>query len=301
MSIAEGEIGVKEGNNPRITEYFKTTTLGAQPDSVPWCSAFVNFCVTQSDNKGTDSALARSWLNWGVESDDLVPGCIMVIERGSPPKGHVGYFVGRDANGTIQLLGGNQSNAVNISSFPNARALGKRILPAANVAGSTGASGALTGNTGPGMSEPSPSASIDELAKHAFDFFVKSGWSREQAAGLVANIEAESSFRAHGPAGDGGRARGLCQWHPDRQAKFSLCFPGRTFDSSTFGEQLKLVNFELLDPHGGENRAARHLKAARTAQEAGEVVSIHYERPRDREGQAAHRGQLAIKWFNKFT
>jgi uncharacterized protein (TIGR02594 family) len=150
MAIAEGEIGVKEGNNPRITEYFTTTSLGPQPDSVPWCSAFVNFCVTQSDNRGTNSAAARSWLHWGTEAEDFVPGCIVVIARGNPGQGHVGFFVNRDANGSIRLLGGNQSNAVNVTSFPNAQVLGKRVLLAANNAVSSGGPGAsAAAPTGP--------------------------------------------------------------------------------------------------------------------------------------------------------
>ena len=118
MTLAEDEIGVKEGNNPRMNRsIFKTTTLGAQPDSAPGCSAFVNFCVTRSDNRGTNSALARSWLSWGTKPKNFAPGCIVVIARGNPGQGHVGFFVNRDANGSIRLLGGNQSNAVNSPPF----------------------------------------------------------------------------------------------------------------------------------------------------------------------------------------
>jgi uncharacterized protein (TIGR02594 family) len=133
MAIAQAELGVTEGGNPRITEYFATTTLGPQPDSVPWCSAFVNFCVTRSGNSGTNSALARSWTNWGVNSDQLVPGCIVVIARGGPTTGHVGFYAGRDSKGDIQLLGGNQHDSVNISSFPRATILGQRKLTSAVV------------------------------------------------------------------------------------------------------------------------------------------------------------------------
>ncbi|HTQ33600.1 MAG TPA: TIGR02594 family protein [Stellaceae bacterium] len=132
MTIARGELGVTEGNNPRITEYFATTALGPQPDSVPWCAAFVNFCVTRSGNTGTNSALARSWLEWGSDSD-FVPGCVVVLARGGPQTGHVGFYVGRDQNGAIQLLGGNQHNSVNISTFANATILGARMLQPADV------------------------------------------------------------------------------------------------------------------------------------------------------------------------
>ena len=64
MPIARDEIGVAEGQgDPRISQYFATATLGPQPSSVPWCSAFVNFCVTRGGATGTNSALARSWLS----------------------------------------------------------------------------------------------------------------------------------------------------------------------------------------------------------------------------------------------
>ncbi|MGE0258612.1 MAG: TIGR02594 family protein [Alphaproteobacteria bacterium] len=145
MAVAQAEMGVAEGDNPRITEYFTTTTLGAQPDSVPWCSAFVNFCVTRSGNAGTNSALARSWLNWGEESGDFVPGCIVVIARGGPSTGHVGFYAGRDPKGNLQLLGGNQHDSVNISSFPRAIVLGKRKLASA-AAPPTGSVGLVSGS-----------------------------------------------------------------------------------------------------------------------------------------------------------
>ena len=61
MPIAEHEIGVEEGrSDPRIREYFASTSLGPQPSSVAWCSAFVNFCVKSGGLTGTNSALARS-------------------------------------------------------------------------------------------------------------------------------------------------------------------------------------------------------------------------------------------------
>lgn len=128
MPIARGELGVKETpeNNPRITEYFATTVLGPQPETVAWCSAFVNFCVTQAGLRGTNSAQARSWLGWGKESGQFVPGCIVVLARGTPPQGHVGFYVGMDGN-RVTLLGGNQSGAVDRASFSAAAVLGKRV------------------------------------------------------------------------------------------------------------------------------------------------------------------------------
>jgi uncharacterized protein (TIGR02594 family) len=128
MPVARGEIGVKETpeNNPRITEYFTHTALGAQPETVPWCSAFVNFCVTEAGVAGSGSALARSWLQWGRDAGDFVPGCIVVFARGTPPNGHVGFYVGMDG-ARVQVLGGNQHDAVNIASFSAGSVIGRRV------------------------------------------------------------------------------------------------------------------------------------------------------------------------------
>ncbi len=128
MPIARAEIGTKETpqNNPRITRYFTATDLGPQPEMVPWCSAFVNWCVTQANHRGSGSALARSWLGWGRDTGAFLPGCIVVLSRGAPPQGHVGFYVGMDGN-NIRLLGGNQHDAVNYASFPAVAVVGRRI------------------------------------------------------------------------------------------------------------------------------------------------------------------------------
>ena len=132
MPIARGELGIHEGvNSDRIGEYFEATELGEQPDSVPWCSAFVNFCMEKSQQDRTRSARARSWLDWGAEAEDWVPGCVVVLPRsGDPSAGHVGFFAGFDAAGNVRLLGGNQSNSVSVCAFPQAKTsfLGRRIL-----------------------------------------------------------------------------------------------------------------------------------------------------------------------------
>jgi uncharacterized protein (TIGR02594 family) len=128
MPIARGEIGTKETpqNNPRITQYFTATTLGPRPETVSWCSAFVNWCVAQARHRGSGSAMARSWLSWGRDAGAFVPGCIVVLSRGTPPQGHVGFYVGMDGH-NVRLLGGNQHDAVGYASFPAATVLGRRI------------------------------------------------------------------------------------------------------------------------------------------------------------------------------
>jgi uncharacterized protein (TIGR02594 family) len=131
MDIAIAELGVHEDSlpgqhNARIVEYHQTTTLKATDDETPWCSAFVNWVMHQSGRNGTNSALAKSWLDWGVPVTNPTPGVIVVIKKktagfsqatGSPTGFHVGFFVSLSPS-YIRILGGNQSNQVRYSNFP---------------------------------------------------------------------------------------------------------------------------------------------------------------------------------------
>lgn len=135
IPIARNELGVHEIPGPeseqRILEYIASTTYPnpyEQDDSeVPWCSCFVNWCIKQAGLKGTDSAWARSWLNWGREpSEEEYDGCVCVLDRGAN-SGHVGFLVGWDEN-TVTLLGGNQGDKVCQATFNRDRVLGYRIM-----------------------------------------------------------------------------------------------------------------------------------------------------------------------------
>lgn len=117
------------GDNPRIVEYHRTTTLPgplASQDETPWCSNFVNWSVTQSGIRGTNSALARSWLSWGQPIDRPRRGAVTVFRRGTDPKkGHVAFYWGQSGE-RILVLGGNQSDQVSISGYPKADLLAFR-------------------------------------------------------------------------------------------------------------------------------------------------------------------------------
>jgi N-acetylmuramoyl-L-alanine amidase len=130
LTIAQAERSVREApgsvDNARIMAYHASTDGGPEPDSVPWCSSFVNWCITQAGLQGTQSKRARSWLNWGVPVKTPEPGSIVVLERGKPPNGHVGFFVGIEA-GRVLVLGGNQSDSVNVAAFPAERVIGLRL------------------------------------------------------------------------------------------------------------------------------------------------------------------------------
>lgn len=129
LGIARGELGVHETPGPvanaRITAYHATTTLRANSDEVPWCSAFVNWCIEHSGEKGTRSAAAASWLHWGIECEPQ-EGCVVVIRQkqagadkatGSATGYHVGFWLSQTPT-HMEILGGNQSDSVKVSKFP---------------------------------------------------------------------------------------------------------------------------------------------------------------------------------------
>jgi uncharacterized protein (TIGR02594 family) len=128
LKIAEAEIGVHETSGPestaRINEYAACTSLKAKSDEVPWCSSFINWVICKAGGKGTNSAMARSWLSWG-EPVNPFPGCIVVFKRGTYPSGHVAVFLERKGE-SISVVGGNQSDRVKVSAYHKADVLGYR-------------------------------------------------------------------------------------------------------------------------------------------------------------------------------
>jgi hypothetical protein len=128
----------------------------------------------------------------------------------------------------------------------------------------------------------------DPNAAKMANFFVDRGWSKEQAAGIAANLWKES-FGNAGAVGDNGNAYGIAQWHADRQSAFKK-WSGIDIRNSTQEQQLAFVDYELRH---GEATAGRMLAATNTAEDAGAAVSRYYERPADVEGEAATRGNIA--------
>lgn len=129
--IAADEIGVNEASNPdRIKEYEASTTLPDESiDAVktPWCAAFVTWVLSQADLKSTNSAWAKSYLNWGLEIDNPVRGCVAILQRGVA-NGHAAFFVRfSDDKKSVFLLGGNQSNSVCVQTYPADKVLGYRV------------------------------------------------------------------------------------------------------------------------------------------------------------------------------
>jgi hypothetical protein len=140
---------------------------------------------------------------------------------------------------------------------------GSRMFPGAGLGGANSVSNKLDAM--------GRSANADAAMK----FFMSAGWSKEQAAGIVGNLQVESGANLNTRAvGDGGKAKGIAQWHPDRQATFAKVM-GKSLEESTLEEQLRFVDWELKNT---EKNAGDKLRQAKTAAQAAQLVDSLYER-----------------------
>lgn len=129
VNIAKEFIGLKEikgeKDAPEIVKMWADIkNSGIKDDETPWCAAFVGACLENAGIKSTRSGGSKSYLTWGDKLDEPIYGCIVVFSRNGG--GHVGFVVGKDQNGNIMVLGGNQSDAVNIKPFKKDRVVGYR-------------------------------------------------------------------------------------------------------------------------------------------------------------------------------
>ena len=121
-------------------------------------------------------------------------------------------------------------------------------------------------------------------ATEAMNFFMSQGYTREQSAGIVANLIAESSLipTNHNRNED---SRGIAQWNnrgaapgqPGRRDRVEQ-FLGSPVLQSSFQDQLRAVAWELSSS-GPEARAGELLRRTTTAEEASDIIMNQYERP----------------------
>jgi len=143
FQMAQRFVGVKEiegsTSNPQVLSMLKLDESWPQEDEVPWCSAFINYVSWLLRLPRSKSLLARSWLSIGYRVNEeaaQVGFDVVVLSRGNEPQpgpedlkapGHVGFFGGMEGE-WVWVLGGNQSDGVNLSRYPRKRILGIRRL-----------------------------------------------------------------------------------------------------------------------------------------------------------------------------
>lgn len=145
LSLASRFLGVHEVDGPDahpvILAMLQACARWISDDDTAWCGAFVNAIAHLLELPRPRNPLgARQWLTVGapVPLERAIPGFdVVVMWRGSTPQpgpevigapGHVGFFAGRDSNGNVLVLGGNQGDEVSIAAYPASRVLGIRRL-----------------------------------------------------------------------------------------------------------------------------------------------------------------------------
>jgi uncharacterized protein (TIGR02594 family) len=143
-SLAQRFVGLREvsgvASNAHILAMLQLDAKWPKDDAVPWCSAFANWIAWLLRLPRSKSLVARSWLGVGtpVALEDAQPeNDVVVLKRGKAPQpgpavldapGHVGFFAGLDGTAAVLILGGNQSDSVNVSRFAARDVLGVRRL-----------------------------------------------------------------------------------------------------------------------------------------------------------------------------
>jgi uncharacterized protein (TIGR02594 family) len=126
-------MGTKEApglkSNPEIVNWSKDLDIKYSGDDVPWCGLFVAHCVgstLKEEPLPTNPLSARAWRKFGGPTTPRI-GAIMVFWRKDPngPYGHVGFYGGETGSSYV-ILGGNQSDSVNLTKISKTRLLEAR-------------------------------------------------------------------------------------------------------------------------------------------------------------------------------
>ena len=130
ITEARKEVGISEllGTGQKAIDKMwidsKLRGLVGTARKVPWCAGFVNACLERAGIRSTRSDSSRSYLAFGDMLKEPAYGCIVTFSRAGG--GHVGFVVGKTESGQLMVLGGNQSDAVNIKAFGTDRVTGYR-------------------------------------------------------------------------------------------------------------------------------------------------------------------------------
>ncbi|GAB4404005.1 MAG: hypothetical protein OHK0039_03860 [Bacteroidia bacterium] len=146
IKTAAAEIGVAEvpgpGSNERILQYARESGFSwYTDDDTSWCSVFLNWVALQAGFGRSKDGRAASWAAVGSGVELPRPGDVVLLAPavGTTNITHVGLFLGFSIDhNMVFVLGGNQSNTVNITPFGSDTVLGYRRLAreaAAPVAG----------------------------------------------------------------------------------------------------------------------------------------------------------------------
>lgn len=139
------------------------------------------------------------------------------------------------------------------------------------------------------------------MEKQAMAYFMSQGWTKEQSAGIVGNLIAESNLnsKALGDFNASGapQARGVAQWHADRWNRLVKWAKAKGLDPNDYQTQLQYVQYELTQD-GREAGAHGALRGAGSAREAAAAM-LAYERPKGWDHAHGYRPEAATGWDSR--
>lgn len=169
--------------------------------------------------------------------------------------------------------------------------LGKGIKYHANSSGGSGSSSdGIT--TGGGTYVGEGTTGIDN-ADYVFKTLINNGASIAGACGILANLEAENGFSTKLNSGDGGKASGIAQWHPDRWANCVDYCNKNNLDSTTIVGQTAFLIYEIQTGYKDLWNLICNADGEQGAYDVGYKMCYDFERPANKAQKSVDRGNLA--------
>lgn len=130
-------------------------------------------------------------------------------------------------------------------------------------------------------------------AQYAYEYLTAAGLPPEAATGVVGNLMAESGMNTRA-VGDGGKAKGIAQWHPDRWGAFTSWASKAGRDPYSLEAQLFWVRKEAGTAAGGN--VWDKLRNVKDVVQASALWMRLFERPKDQsDANARSRAEAGVK------
>lgn len=246
-----------------------------------WDSIYIDFGKNKSANNRIglwhmlDVAIGYIKINWKIGVRSIV-------------NNRVGYYTENNAKWYIPVFTGDEVSIPTISEvqkfIDNTKESG--LIKNSEQKDSDTANDAYVTNL---ESTTIEAVEVNANVQESYNFWKTKWFTHEQSCGIVANEYKESGCNPRS-VGDGGKAKWIFQWHPDRR---EIIKQGINIDieNATHLQQLEAAYWEMIQT--SESKVLQPLKGAKTAKEAGAIFSEIYERPANKDQEMSSRWEMA--------
>jgi hypothetical protein len=237
----------------------------------------------------------------------------IIFDRVSEAIGKLGDYLSRPQFITAldSFIGGIGSAAKGISNLLVALGITKAgPTAAANAGGAPIGGGGYTLDATRGFQTPSSVFGIStapDKQRAAMNYFMAQGWTKAQAAGIVANLYHESSLDEYkwqaGNMPDSRRGFGVAQWEASRIKEFDKWLnknnkgghisPYET-GPAALARQYAFVQYELTQGQYAKYGAMLHAETDPTGRKEAALVEKYYEGPKVQSGASGKRANTAV-------